>query len=118
LEPATTRHASRRGDELLLDSPGSRTRHLVEALGLAGLQQGHRALCCKVHASIEHAVDASLEAPRELLIAWLGGLARRIGHDLGIRALSVQRARHGDRSLDLVRVREIRHEEQEGQRKP
>jgi len=92
-EHATPRPASQCESALRLDPPGGGKRSLAQALGLAALQQGHRALCRKAHAMIQDLADACLEGTRKPRIGSLAG-------------------RHGDRSLELVRARERRRDEE------
>ena len=64
-ELATARFVSQCEDVLLLGPPGTGKSHLVQAIGLAAIRQGHRVLYREAHMLIEELMDATLDERRK-----------------------------------------------------
>jgi DNA replication protein DnaC len=74
-------------DALLLGPPGTGKSHLVQAIGLAAIRQGHRVLYREAHALIEQLADATLEGRRKEAFEVLVATPLLIIDDLGMRKL-------------------------------
>jgi len=86
-ELATGRFVAQHEDALLLGPPGSGKSHLVQAIGLAVIRQGHRVLYREAHALIEELADATLEGRRKECFNALVATPLLILDDLGMRKL-------------------------------
>jgi DNA replication protein DnaC len=86
-ELATTRFVSKCEDVLLLGPPGTGKSHLVQAIGLAAIQQGHRVLYREAHVLLEELLDAGLDNRRKKHMRDLAAVPLLIIDDLGMRKL-------------------------------
>ena len=86
-ELATARFVSRCEDVLLLGRPGTGKSHLVQAIGLAAIGQGHRVLYREAHVLIEELLDATLDERRKKHMRELATVPLLIIDDLGMRKL-------------------------------
>jgi len=86
-ELATGRFVAQHEDALLLGPPGTGKSHLVQAIGLAAIRQGHRVLYREAHALIEQIADATLEGRRKECFNVLVATPLLIIDDLGMRKL-------------------------------
>jgi DNA replication protein DnaC len=86
-ELATGRFIAQHEDALLLGPPGSGKSHLVQAIGLATIRQGHRVLYREAHTLIELIADATLEGRRKECFNLLVATPLLIIDDLGMRKL-------------------------------
>jgi DNA replication protein DnaC len=86
-ELATGRFVAQHEDALLLGPPGTGKSHLVQAIGLATIRQGHRVLYREAHALIEQLADATLEGRRKECFEVLVATPLLIIDDLGMRKL-------------------------------
>jgi DNA replication protein DnaC len=86
-ELATGRFIEQHEDALLLGPPGSGKSHLVQAIGLATIRQGHRVLYREAHMLIELIADATLEGRRKECFNLLVATPLLIIDDLGMRKL-------------------------------
>ena len=89
---ATARFVGQREDVLLLGPPGTGKSHLVQALGLAAIGQGHRVLYREAHVLIEELLDAVLDARRKKHMNDLAAVPLLIIDDLGMRKLPAHAA--------------------------
>jgi DNA replication protein DnaC len=64
-ELATGRFLAQAEDGVLLGPPGSGKSHLVQAIGLAVIHQGHRVAYREVHTLLEELADATLDGVRK-----------------------------------------------------
>jgi DNA replication protein DnaC len=86
-ELATARFVSQCEDALLLGPPGTGKSHIVQALGLAALHQGHRVLYREAHVLLEELADATLDGERKQHLNQLATVPLLIIDDLGMRKL-------------------------------
>jgi len=86
-ELATGRFVAQHEDALLLGPPGTGKSHLVQAIGLAAIRQGHRVLYREAHSLIEQIADATLEGRRKECFNVLVATPLLIIDDLGMRKL-------------------------------
>ena len=86
-ELATGRFVTQHEDALLLGPPGTGKSHLVQAIGLAAIRQGHRVVYREAHALIEEIADATLENRRKNYLNVLVATPLLIIDDLGMRKL-------------------------------
>ncbi len=91
-ELATARFVSQCEDALLLGPPGTGKSHLVQAIGLAAIAQGHRVIYREAHVLIEELMDATLDERRKKAMAELTSVPLLIIDDLGMRKLPVHAA--------------------------
>lgn len=91
-ELATARFVSRCEDALLLGPPGTGKSHLVQAIGMAAIQQGHRVLYREAHVLIEELMDATLDQRRKKYVRELTSVPLLIIDDLGMRQLPAHAA--------------------------
>ncbi len=91
-ELTTARFVSQCEDVLLLGPPGTGKSHLVQAIGLAAIQQGHRVLYREAHVLIEELMDATLDERRKKHMSELASVPLLIIDDLGMRKLPVHAA--------------------------
>ncbi|MFQ5530537.1 MAG: IS21-like element helper ATPase IstB [Gemmatimonadota bacterium] len=91
-ELATARFVSQCEDVLLLGPPGTGKSHLVQAIGLAAIQQGHRVLYREAHVLIEELMDATLDERRKKYMHELTTVPLLVIDDLGMRALPAHAA--------------------------
>ena len=91
-ELATARFVSQCEDVLLLGPPGTGKSHLVQAIGLAAIGQGHRVLYREAHVLIEELMDAVLDERRKKYMAELASVPLLIIDDLGMRKLPTHAA--------------------------
>ena len=91
-ELATARFVSRCEDALLLGPPGTGKSHLVQAIGMAAIQQGHRAFYREAHVLIEELLDATLDERRKKYMRELTTVPLLIIDDLGMRKLPTHAA--------------------------
>ena len=91
-ELATARFVSQCEDILLLGPPGTGKSHLVQALGLAAIGQGHRVLYREAHVLIEELMDAVLDQRRKKHMNELATVPLLIIDDLGMRKLTAHAA--------------------------
>lgn len=91
-ELATARFVSQCEDVLLLGPPGTGKSHLVQAIGLAAIQQGHRVLYREAHMLIEELMDATLDERRKKHMSELATVPLLIIDDLGMRKLPAHAA--------------------------
>lgn len=91
-ELATARFVTQREDVLLLGPPGTGKSHLVQALGLAAIGQGHRVLYREAHVLIEELLDAGLDDRRKKHMQALATVPLLIVDDLGMRTLPTHAA--------------------------
>jgi len=88
---ATANFIGRREDALFLGPPGSGKSHLAQAIGLAVIQQGYRALYRATHTLLDELAEASIDGSRresmDSLVAW----PLLIIDDLGMRKLPLYR---------------------------
>jgi DNA replication protein DnaC len=86
-ELATARFVNRCEDVLLLGRPGTGKSHLVQAIGLAAIAQGHRVLYREAHVLIEELLDATLDERRKKHMRELATVPLLIIDDLCMRKL-------------------------------
>lgn len=86
-ELATGRFVSQCEDALLLGPPGTGKSHIVQALGLAAIHQGHRVLYREAHVLLEELADATLDGERKQHLSQLATVPLLIIDDLGMRKL-------------------------------
>ncbi|MBW2316823.1 MAG: IS21-like element helper ATPase IstB [Deltaproteobacteria bacterium] len=91
-ELATARFVSQCEDVLLLGPPGTGKSHLVQAIGLAAIAQGHRVFYREAHVLIEELMDAVLDERRKKTMAELTTVPLLIIDDLGMRKLPAHAA--------------------------
>ena len=91
-ELATARFVSQCEDVLLLGPPGTGKSHLVQAIGLAAIGQGHRAFYREAHVLIEELLDATLDERRKKYMRELTTVPLLIIDDLGMRKLPTHAA--------------------------
>ena len=91
-ELATARFISQCEDVLLLGPPGTGKSHLVQAIGLAAIGQGHRVLYREAHVLIEELLDATLDERRKKHMSELASVPLLIIDDLGMRKLPAHAA--------------------------
>lgn len=91
-ELATARFVSQCEDVLLLGPPGTGKSHLVQAIGLAAIAQGHRVFYREAHVLIEELMDAVLDERRKKYMAELASAPLLIIDDLGMRKLPAHAA--------------------------
>jgi len=91
-ELATARFVNRCEDVLLLGPPGTGKSHLVQAIGLAAIAQGHRVFYREAHVLIEELMDAVLDERRTKYMAELASVPLLIIDDLGMRKLPTHAA--------------------------
>ena len=91
-ELATARFVSQCEDALLLGPPGTGKSHLVQAIGLAAIAQGHRVIYREAHVLIEELMDATLDERRKKHMAELTAVPLLIIDDLGMRKLPAHAA--------------------------
>ena len=89
---ATARFVGQREDVLLLGPPGTGKSHLVQALGLAAIGQGHRVIYREAHVLIEELLDAVLDDRRKKHMSDLAAVPLLIIDDLGMRKLPAHAA--------------------------
>jgi len=98
-ELATARFIAQREDALFLGPPGTRKRHLAQAIGRAAIQQGYRVTYREAHTLIEAIADATLDGTRKDLLTDLATVPLLIIDDLGMRKLP---ATAGEDLLELI----------------
>ena len=86
-ELATGHFVAQHEDALLLGPPGTGKSHLVQAIGLAAIRQGHRVVYREAHALIEQLADATLDGRRKESFEVLVATPLLIIDDLGMRKL-------------------------------
>jgi len=86
-ELATGRFVNQREDALLLGPPGTGKSHLVQALGLAAIHQGHPVFYREAHVLLEELADATLDGERKPHLNQLASVPLLIIDDLGMRKL-------------------------------
>ena len=91
-ELATARFVSQCEDVLLLGPPGTGKSHLVQAIGLAAIGQGHRVFYREAHVLIEELLDATLDERRKKYMRDLVTVPLLIIDDLGMRKLPTHAA--------------------------
>jgi len=91
-ELATARFVSQCEDVLLLGPPGTGKSHLVQAIGLAAIGQGHRVLYREAHVLIEELMDATLDERRKKYMSDLASVPLLAIGDLGMRKLPTHAA--------------------------
>ena len=84
---ATARFVEQREDVLFLGPPGTGKSHLVQAIGRAAIQQGHRVVYREAHILLEELADATLDGKRKEHFADLSTVPLLIIDDLGMRKL-------------------------------
>ncbi len=89
---ATARFVSQCEDVLLLGPPGTGKSHLVQAIGLAAISQGHRVFYREAHVLIEELMDAVLDERRKKYMSELASVPLLIIDDLGMRKLPTHAA--------------------------
>ena len=72
---------------MFLGPPGSGKSHLAQAIGLAVIQQGYRALYRETHTLINDIADAALDGTRKEHMELLSTVPLLIIDDLGMRKL-------------------------------
>ena len=103
-ELATGQFIDRREDALFLGPPGTGKSHLAQAIGLAAIRQGHRALYRETHVLLEELADSTIDGSRKEKIMELQTVPLLIIDDLGMRKLPATAAE------DLLEVVMRRHE--------
>jgi DNA replication protein DnaC len=91
-ELATARFVNQCEDVLLLGPPGTGKSHLVQAIGLAAIGQGHRVFYREAHVLIEELLDATLDERRKKYMSDLVSVPLLIIDDLGMRKLPTHAA--------------------------
>ncbi len=91
-ELATARFVNQCEDVLLLGPPGTGKSHLVQAIGLAAIGQGHRVFYREAHVLIEELLDATLDEQRKKYMSDLAAVPLLIIDDLGMRKLPTHAA--------------------------
>lgn len=86
-ELATARFITQREDGLFLGPPGTGKSHLVQAIGFAAIQQGHRVLYREAHGLLEDLADAQLAGTRKTYLAQLTAIPLLLIDDLAMRKL-------------------------------
>jgi len=89
---ATANFIGRREDALFLGPPGSGKSHLVQAIGLAVIQQGYRVLYRETHALLDELAEATIDGSRKEFMASLVAWPLLIIDDLGMRKLPLTAA--------------------------
>jgi DNA replication protein DnaC len=84
---ATARFVAQCEDVLLLGPPGTGKSHIVQAIGIAALHQGHQVYYREAHTLIEELMDATLDERRRKHMADLESVPLLIIDDLGMRKL-------------------------------
>ncbi len=92
IEVATARFVSQCEDVLLLGPPGTGKSHLVQAIGLAAIAQGHRVLYREAHLLIEELLDATLDQRRKKYMRELTSVPLLVIDDLCMRKLPTHAA--------------------------
>ncbi len=103
-ELATGQFIDRREDALFLGPPGTGKSHLAQAIALAAIRQGHRALYRETHVLLEELADSTIDGSRKDKIIELQTVPLLIIDDLGMRKLPATAAE------DLLEVVMRRHE--------
>ena len=86
-ELATARWITQHADALFLGPPGSGKSHLVQAIGFAVIQQGHRVLYRETHALLDDLAEAQLAGTRKEYVTHVTTVPLLIIDDLGMRKL-------------------------------
>ncbi len=86
-ELATGRFIDQREDAMFLGPPGTGKSHLVQAIGRAAINQGHKVAYREAHVLIEQLADATLDGERKEFFAQLEAVPLLIIDDLGMRKL-------------------------------
>lgn len=86
-ELATARFVAKCEDVLLLGPPGTGKSHLVQAIGIAVVHQGHQVYYREAHTLIEELMDATLDERRKKHMLDLQSVPLLIIDDLGMRKL-------------------------------
>ena len=86
-ELATGRFIDQHEDAMFLGPPGTGKSHLVQAIGRAAINQGHKVAYREAHVLIEQLADATLDGERKEFFAQLEGVPLLIIDDLGMRKL-------------------------------
>jgi DNA replication protein DnaC len=84
-ELATARWITQHADALFLGPPGSGKSHLVQAIGFAVIQQGHRVLYRETHALLDDLAEAQLAGTRKEYVTHVTTVPLLIIDDLGMR---------------------------------
>ena len=86
-ELATGRFVTQHEDGLFLGPPGTGKSHLVQAIGFAAIQQGHRVLYREAHVLLEELADAQLAGTRKPYLAQVTTVPLLLIDDLGMKRL-------------------------------
>ena len=86
-ELATARWVTQHADALFLGPPGTGKSHLVQAIGFAVIQQGHRVFYREAHILVEDLAEAQLAGTRKDYLAHVTTVPLLIIDDLGMRKL-------------------------------
>ena len=86
-ELATARWVIQHADALFLGPPGTGKSHLVQAIGFAVIQQGHRVFYREAHLLVEDLAEAQLAGTRKDYVAFVTTVPLLIIDDLGMRRL-------------------------------
>ena len=84
---ATAAFISRHEDALFLGPPGTGKSHLVQAIGLAAIQQGYRVIYRETHALLEDIADATIDGACKECMENLATVPLLIIDALGMRKL-------------------------------
>jgi DNA replication protein DnaC len=84
---ATGRFIDQREDAVFLGPPGCGKSHLVQGIGRAVINQGHKVLYREAHVLLEQLADATLDGTRKEFYAQLAAVPLLIIDDLGMRKL-------------------------------
>lgn len=84
---ATANFIARHEDALFLGPPGTGKSHLAQAIGLAAIQQGYRALYREAHTLLSEIAEATLDGTRKDRMELLSTVPLLIIDDLGMRKL-------------------------------
>ena len=103
-ELATGRFITQHDDGLLLGPPGTGKSHLVQAIGAAVIQQGHRVLYREAHVLLDELADAQLAGTRKPYLAQVTTVPLLLIDDLCMRKLPHTAAE------DLLEIVMRRHE--------
>src|SRR2546427_365939 len=87
VELPTARWVTHHADALFLGPPGTGKSHLVQAIGFAVIQQGHRVFYREAHILVEDLAEAQLAGTRKDYLAHVTTVPLLIIDDLGMRKL-------------------------------
>src|SRR5512141_1441734 len=84
---ATAGFIANHEDALFLGPPGTGKSHLAQAIGLAAIQQGYRALYRETHTLLDEIAEATIDGSRKQHMELLATVPLLIIDDLGMRKL-------------------------------